>query len=207
MSNKKITMGIGLLCATPSAATLTITGGASGAFSYKLVAIAADGTHSAASAAVSTSSGPTTLDSSHHIVVDPTGLTNVNATSYDVYRTAGGSTQGKIGNILNDGASTLNDTGLVADGTTAPATNTTGTGSALDIRAYDKFTAFVSGTFTATVLVEVTPDGTNWFTAAGASAVATGTAYTVPPAMKVRVRMSAFTSGAPVVTLYGMLNQ
>src|SRR3972149_7191836 len=46
-----------------------------------------------------------------------------NAVSYDIYRTTGGATQGKMGNPTGP---VLNDTGLVGGGETAPSTNTTG---------------------------------------------------------------------------------
>src|SRR5690242_5755289 len=125
-------LNIDLFAANPGAATVTPTGGASGNYTYKLVARTTNGT-SAAGTAASISNGPTTLDGTHYTTIDPTGLTNPGAASYDVYRTAGGSTQGKIGNIANDGVTTLRDNGLVADGATAPASNTTGLGTSVPV--------------------------------------------------------------------------
>lgn len=109
---------------TPVLTSVTPTGGAAGAQGYKIVGIDREGNPTAASAAVSTSVGPTTLDVSHYntlLWTDPT-----NAVSVDVYRTTGGAAQGKIGRVAA-GVGTLVDNGLVADGTTAPAANATGT--------------------------------------------------------------------------------
>lgn len=51
--------------------------------------------------------------------------TNVPNAVYDVYRTTGGTTQGKIGSNMS--GLSLVDTGLAGDGTTAPPFNTSGT--------------------------------------------------------------------------------
>jgi hypothetical protein len=106
----------------PSAPTVTPTGGAAGSQSY--VVVANLGTvKTAASAAGSTGSGPTTLDATHFNTLVWAAVAG--ATSYDVYRTAGGAAQGKIASGL--AVLTLVDDGLTGDTTTAPSINGTGT--------------------------------------------------------------------------------
>lgn len=114
--------------ATPSAPTVT-PGGTPGstAYSYKVV-ICEDGPtcayHTAASSAGSTSTGNATLSSTNY------NLLSAYVDSYsgqlgrciNVYRTAGGATQGLIGNCV---WKQFKDTGLTGDSTTAPSTNTT----------------------------------------------------------------------------------
>jgi lysophospholipase L1-like esterase len=74
--------------------------------------------------------GPTTLSSSNYIGLNGTASTD-RCYSVKLYRTAGGATQGLIGNYVGYSASAINinDQGLVGDGSTAPSTtaaNTTG---------------------------------------------------------------------------------
>ena len=114
--------------ATPSAPTVT-PGGTPGStpYSYEVV-ICEDGPtcayHTAASSAGSTSTGNATLSSTNY------NLLTAYVDSYsgqlgrciNVYRTAGGATQGLIGNCV---WKQFKDTGLTGDGTIAPSTNTT----------------------------------------------------------------------------------
>jgi hypothetical protein len=72
----------------------------------------------------------------------------------------------------------------------------------------------VTGTFSATVLLEHTVDGTNWVTLAGlnTSTGAVASSVTAPGILRaevvgsiaVRARVSAYTSGEAVVTLRGV---
>jgi hypothetical protein len=123
--------------ATPLAPAVTPTGGAAGTYTYKTVAVSPYGGTSAASAATTIGNGPTSLDATHYNTI------NVNyvygATSIDVYRTAGGATQGKISSIpvtlTNEGGNVTSlfqvvDNGLAGDSATPPVTNTTGVISA-----------------------------------------------------------------------------
>lgn len=109
--------------ATPSAPVVTSVGTAgSTAYGYKVVAKNADGTATAASAAnASFTTGNATLTTANfnHLVL--TVVTG--AASYDVYRTTGGATQGKIGNTTG---LAFNDTGLVGNAATAPTVATAG---------------------------------------------------------------------------------
>lgn len=106
----------------PSAPTVTPQGttGAT-SYSYKVVAMHRHG-QTAASAAGSTATGNAALSSTDFNRITWTAVTN--ATAYRVYRTVGGATTGQIAVV---GAVTqLDDTGLTADATTAPTTNTAG---------------------------------------------------------------------------------
>lgn len=91
-------------------------------YSYKIVAKTTNG-HDAVGAAGSTATGNVTLDGTNYNVITWAPITG--ALSYDIYRTVGGATQGKIGNVIYPTTS-LNDTGLAGDAATAPATNNTG---------------------------------------------------------------------------------
>ena len=121
----------GLKLATPSAPTITPnTSGGGTSYSYKIVAKDQNGTTlagilstcgSVASTAGSTSTGQSVLSGSVYNTLAWAAVTG--AVSYDVYRTAGGATQGYIGNTS---LLTFNDTGLTGNGWTAPAYNTSG---------------------------------------------------------------------------------
>jgi hypothetical protein len=90
-------------------------------YSYKVVAITT-ANHTAASSAGTTTTGNATLNGTDFNRVTWTRIAG--AQTYDVYRTAGGATQGLIATgIVNP---TLDDTGLAGDSASAPATNTTG---------------------------------------------------------------------------------
>lgn len=107
---------------TPAAPTVTPTGTAgSTSYSYKVVAKQADGSFTAAGAAGSTTTGNATLSSSNYNAVSWAAVTGAN--SYDLYRTVGGATQGKIASSLS--TTSFNDQGATASGT-APTTGTTG---------------------------------------------------------------------------------
>jgi hypothetical protein len=106
----------------PNAPTIT-HGGTTGATThgYKIVALLADGTTgTVASAETTNATGNATLDVTNYNIVTITAVTG--ATSYDIYRTTGGATQGKIGNSTGVA---FNDTGLAASGS-APTVNSTG---------------------------------------------------------------------------------
>jgi hypothetical protein len=75
------------------------------------------------------------------------------------------------------------------------------TGVAREVATVDNpFSVMVSGTFVATILIEVSPDGTNW-APFGAGVTAPGTVKVDIPCKQVRARCSAFTSGLAVVWL------
>lgn len=146
--------------AAPAAPTVTPTG--SGATTYTYVIVPRLGTLFAgpSSPSGSTSSQNATLSASAYNTVSWTGL--LAATAYDIYRTAGGATQGKIGSIpaaAGQTASTaysITDTGLFADGTTAPVVGTAGsvTLATLFYESYaDNITAHAGGGQASAVLL------------------------------------------------------
>lgn len=106
---------------TPAAPTVTPQGtGGAATWTYKIVAKQSDGSYSAASAAGSTAVGNATLTGVNFNRITWTAVAG--ATSYDIYRTAHGtspSTDGKIGTAISP---TFDDTGLAGDLGTAPAT-------------------------------------------------------------------------------------
>jgi hypothetical protein len=108
----------------PPAPTVTPQGttGAA-AYSYVLVARAADGRFTGASVVGSTATGNAVLtgvNKNHLTWVDPAG-----AELIEIYRTVGGGSIGIIGSVAA-GVQAFDDTGLVGDGTTAPVANSTG---------------------------------------------------------------------------------
>lgn len=89
---------------------------------YKLVARLPDGTTTAAGAASTTSTGTATLSTANFNRLTWSAVAG--ASGYDVYRTVGGATQGKI--VSATTALTVDDTGLAGGGETAPTVNGTG---------------------------------------------------------------------------------
>lgn len=131
---------IGSVLSTPDAPVLNGFGMSAGAntWTYKWVARSGSG-HSIASGAVTVNVAQSSLDSTHYFYLNTLSLPVTGATSYDVYRTAGGATQGLIGTIpIVNGAFTLfngsgltiaganifSDAGLTGDGSTAPVAAT-----------------------------------------------------------------------------------
>lgn len=98
-------------------------------YSYVFVALAGCG-HSAPSTTYTTTTGNATLDTTNYnaLGIAPAG----GAWGFDVYRTAGGATQGKIGTVYvasnnpNGFELALNDTGLAGDGTSPPTGDNSG---------------------------------------------------------------------------------
>lgn len=110
---------------TPSAPTIT-TGGTAGSTTYSYTITALDGVgETIASSAGSTATGNATLTAGNYTIITWNSISG--ATSYKVYRTVGGATQGLITTVTTKlGATqTTNDTGLAASGS-SPTTNTTG---------------------------------------------------------------------------------
>jgi hypothetical protein len=103
-------------------------------YTYQVVGLTETG-HTAASAAATITNGNATLSRANfnRIVIEPV----IGIYAFDIYRTAGGPTQGKIGTVVlaqlrlagsaqSAGGPVLDDSGLKADGTSPPTTNTTG---------------------------------------------------------------------------------
>jgi len=104
----------------PAAPTVTPVGTTgSTAYSYTVTALTASGAETIASNSGSTSSGNATLTTANQNYI--TWPTVSGALSYNIYRTVGGSTQGKIGSSTS---TFFSDTGLTASGS-APTVNST----------------------------------------------------------------------------------
>jgi hypothetical protein len=128
----------------PGTPTVTPQGG-TGSTAYSYVAVAVTSTGSVSSSAGSTATGvlslSTTLFNAVVFAMSP------GATGYDIYRTVGGATQGKIAHLPGNASNftstvtgytadatccnnafsyTFNDTGLPGDATSPPTINTTG---------------------------------------------------------------------------------
>ena len=91
-------------------------------YAYKVVALVGAG-RTAASPAGTATTGNAALSATNYNTI--TWASVPYATGYVIYRTTGGATQGVIG-TAGIATFTFNDTGLVADSTTAPTLNTTG---------------------------------------------------------------------------------
>ncbi len=177
-------------------------------WTYKIVGVAVDGTHTAASATGSTAAGGSALS-----VANLNRLTwtdPLNATSILVYRTVDGasstpSTLGLIATVAA-GVGTLDDTGLAGDGSTAPTTNTTGVGTPLRVGSLQDLTVQVGGTFTATLQIQGVVGDTLAFANIGSTISSGGftdITATVKSLSKIRVIMTAYTSGTPLVYIAG----
>lgn len=132
---------------TPATPTITNAGTVgSTAYGYKIVAVNGFGVtlgSTAASAAGSTATGNATLGAVNFNKIAFTAVTG--ARYYDIYRTMASGTPnstGKIGSVTatidpktNSQTATysFSDTGIAADGSTAPAANTTGRFSLIDL--------------------------------------------------------------------------
>lgn len=200
--------------AQPGAPTVTPTG-TTGATNYSYVIVALGATppvgqsaqggqqHSQASTAGTTATGNASLtvgNFNHNTWSAVPGVT-----SYDVYRTVGGATQGKIGNTTG---LFFDDTGLVADGTTAPATNNSGFSYLwVEMQACYDLTFEISGTFVATLQVQGSITGAVWDNIGAGQTAAGFLTGSANAALKtysmVRVQMTAYTSGTPVVWAAG----
>lgn len=83
-----------------------------------------------------------------------------------------------------------------------PAFPAGGAGTAQLVQQFINKYIQVAGTFVATVNLEGTIDGTNWITLH--AALSTGTLYSIPQTVeKLRLNVTAYTSGAPLVTFSG----
>lgn len=193
----------------PSAPAITNQGAAGGtAYGYGIVAkvVYVDGTiqYTAVSATGSTATGNAALTGANFnratwaAVTAPVG----GSVSYDVYRLSGGASQGKIGNTSS---TTFDDTGLVGDATTAPATNKTGIGSGVDILSLSYVTGQLSGAgsaFVATVDFEISNDGVEWKAAFTCSNASTLGSLATSVYNFIRAHMTAYTSGIATMKAY-----
>ena len=116
--------GIGFTV-TPGTPTV-VAQGTPGAvtYTYKIVSRSGTDQKSAAGAAGSVTDGHATLDVTNFNRITWSAVAVGAEGGFDIYRTVGGATQGRIGQV-GAGVLTFDDTGLVANGATAPATTET----------------------------------------------------------------------------------
>ena len=114
----------------PNVVPIGVTG--STPYTYVAVAIDVNG-NSVTGQSQAIATGNATLSVSNYNLVQLSSPLPLGAVSYNIYRTVGGATQGLIGNITpntanysSSGSISISDTGLVADGTTPPSINSTG---------------------------------------------------------------------------------
>ena len=183
------------------AATLTsvTSGGTTGSthYGYKIVGLDSAGNHTAASAEVVATDGNATLSNTNNEALawtDP-----AHCTSVAIYRTTGGATQGLIGTVAA-GVQAFTDTGLVADGSTPPATDTTGIGVQTTTTAAWDPVFYLDGTFTGTYQPQVSYDGTNWLSV-GSALAAPGWVNLPGSSVAFRLKCTAYTSGTPTAKL------
>lgn len=185
--------------ANPTLTSVTPTGGVAGHYTYKIVGVDSSGATSAASAGVSDTSGPTTLDGSHYETLawtDPPGAVSIN-----IYRTAGGTTQGLIGNVLA-GVQTFNDTGAAGDSSSPPSSNTSGVGGSIECASLRDKSVQVDGTFSSTNQIQGSIDNVNWQNEGSAASSAAVVNITTSWAF-IRNKQTAYTSGSVAITFCG----
>lgn len=195
---------------TSPAPTVTPTGTTGGtAYNYKLVAKnAAGGPQALAQSAAAGTAGTTATGNAALSVTNYNHVTwtdAVGAASYDVYRTVGGATQGKIGTVLA-GVQAFDDTGLVADGATAPTTNGTGVGIPTSVAHFLAASYQCSGggaAFVGTLQFKGSIDGVEW-EAVGSAFTAAGFGDLSRRYALLRADMTAYTSGAILAYVHGV---
>jgi hypothetical protein len=179
---------------TPGAPTITPQG-TTGAttYSYKIVAVMANGQTTDASAAGTTTTGNATLTAGNNNKIDWVAVSG--AFQYRIYRTVGGATQGLISTVTAP-VITKNDTGLAGDGSTAPTVNTTGR-----VSTYLSVATVSAGIPSEVAVVDLT---------AQTAAIGATTLYAVPAAGAGMYRISwsatittAATTGAATSVLGG----
>lgn len=194
-----LSLDVQKFAANPDAPTVTNQGAAGAAArSWKIVAVAADGTKSAASTAGSTATGHASPDGTNFDRLTWPAVPG--ASSYEVWRTAGGATQGKIGATSG---TTFDDTGLAGDGATAPTTNGTGYGAASRVDDLQALTAQVDGTFVATLQLQGRLDAAAGWLDVGSAQTAPAFVAIAQRLYELRVRMTAYTSGTAKVYVGG----
>lgn len=170
---------IGVNLATPGAPTVTYAGTTgTTTYTYKVVTIGNGGSYSAASSAASYTTGKSSLDGADFTIITPASPPADGAVRYDVYRTAGGATQGKIGSIpISAGAFTTGNGsgyGYVPSGT---ITETLQNGGLVEVGTHQYATTFVTAsgetlpatTSSVTTVAGTTPSTPTFTSATGAS--------------------------------------
>lgn len=76
------------------------------------------------------------------------------------------------------------------------------TTGAMDVSGAAHIYVQMAGTYTATIDVQLSNDGTNWVTSSSATGLTSGTLTSVPERCKyMRLNVTAYTSGAPIAAI------
>lgn len=78
-------------------------------------------------------------------------------------------------------------------------------GAACDVSDLERKCVYLTGTFTATVQIQISADNTNWVNE-GAALTTAGTLEITKPARYLRANTTAYTSGTPAAVLVGMFS-
>lgn len=192
------------LVANPAAPTVTPQGaGGAVTYSYKIVAKGTSGQTTAASSAGSTATGNATLSVSNFNRVTWTNVAQNQG--YDIYRTVSNGTPSSLGKIgsVGAGVTQFDDTGLAGDASSEPGVNTTGIGTPINgLLHLERKSLQVGGTFVATVQVKGSINGVDYENIG--SAITTKSIVNIAETVQfLRVDETAYTSGAPTITLAG----
>lgn len=197
---------IAQLLSAPGAPSVTPQGtpGAT-THTYRVVAVSPEGLRTQAGATGTTGTGAATLNGTNFNRLTWSAVPG--ADRYEIYRTVGGATQGKIATTA---LTTLDDTGLIGDAATPPSTNETGRGEPVYVSTLRDLTIHMRGTYVAEMDLEGSlfdngQDGDEyWATITALNSGPGGTIF-CPPMMwnRVRVRMTAWTSGTPIARIGG----
>lgn len=76
-------------------------------------------------------------------------------------------------------------------------------GAACDVSDLERKCVYVSGTFTATVQIQLSADGTNWVNE-GTALTTAGNLEITKPARYIRANTTAYTSGTPAALVVGV---
>jgi hypothetical protein len=187
----------------PTITSVTATGAGTSSVTYKIVAVAADGTMTAASAGTTDATGPDAFDDSDFETIvwtDP-----AHADHILVYRTAGGPSQGLIATVAA-AVGTFVDNGVAAVVQTPSAANGTGIGAAIIVDGAAGLAVQLDGTFTATIQFQGKIGSASGWVNIGAAQTAVGildVTATAKSLSMLRAKMTAYTSGAPAAYYQG----
>jgi len=166
---------------------------------YKIAALGTDGRRAVAGAEGTSAVGPETITAATPMTVDWAASTD--AQGYEVWRTDTLVAKGLLGETTS-AVTIYSDTGAAGDGATAPSVDETGISEPVSTLPYDAKSIQVGGTFVGTYQVQGTINGTDWVDE-GAAFTAIGTIDVAHTWSLMRVKNTAFTSGAATAHLAG----
>lgn len=188
----------------PAIDSVTVSGTTgSSTYTYKLVCAGNDAALTEASDGYSVTNGYAVLNATHTNTIvwtDPAEITEIY-----VYRTAtdgSPATVGLIGTVA-PGVQTFIDNGIAGDTTVPGTVNHTGYSPVYDVSSLTNKYIQVSGTFSATLVLQGSIDNVVFEDGYGANVTSAGI-YSIPKTYAfVRVFCSSYTSGSARITLLG----